>query len=77
MTRTIQTWLDGRAQTVPADDPRLAAIERHRRLCCLRGITPMERRVYLDALEVREGRAVADDLREVLRADWAARRAAR
>ena len=27
MTATVTTWLDGRIQTVPADDPRLDGIE--------------------------------------------------
>ena len=27
MTATVTTWIDGRTQTVPADDPRLDAIQ--------------------------------------------------
>ena len=53
MTATVTTWLDGRTQTVPADDPRLAAIQTARHIANLHRISPArEGRVFR---RVREG----------------------
>ena len=78
MTATVTTWLDGRIQTVPADDPRLAAIERARHIANLHRISPARARVaYFDEYERGHGRAARLALQDAFAADWEARRAQR
>jgi len=77
---TVTTWLEGRTQTVPDDDPRLAEREAHRIHCHhmanLRGLgTTHDRRAYLDNVERKQGRADADRLRADFRAEWERRNA--
>ena len=81
MTATITTWLDGRIQTVPADDPRIAEQERLRvrlmHVVNMRRLALHERRWYLVNVERREGVEAAEALRVAFTADWEARRAQR
>lgn len=81
MTATITTWLDGRIQTVPADDPRIAEQERLRvrlmHVVNMRRLALHERRGYLVNVERREGVEAAEALRVAFTADWEARRAQR
>lgn len=78
MTGTIQTWLDGRVQVVPADDPRLAEQERQRVLLMhvanMRRLNPAQRRDYLANVERREGESARAGLEAAFTADWEARR---
>ena len=81
MTATVTTWLDGRIQTVPADDPRIAEQERLRvrlmHVVNMRRLALHERRWYLVNVERREGVEAAEALRVAFTADWEARRAQR
>ena len=78
MTATVTTWIDGRTQTVPADDPRLAAIERARHIANLHRISPARARVaYFDEYERGHGREARLALQDAFAADWEARRAQR
>ena len=81
MTATVTTWLDGRIQTVPADDPRIAEQERLRvrlmHVVNMRRLALHERRGYLVNVERREGVEAAEALRAAFTADWEARRAQR
>ena len=78
---TVTTWLDGRIQTVPADDPRIAEQERLRvrlmHVVNMRRLALHERRGYLVNVERREGVEAAEALRVAFTADWEARRAQR
>ena len=78
---TVTTWLDGRIQTVPADDPRIAEQERLRvrlmHVVNMRRLALHERREYLANVERREGVEAAEALRVAFTADWEARRAQR
>ena len=81
MTATVTTWLDGRIQTVPADDPRIAEQERLRvrlmHVVNMRRLALHVRRGYLVNVERREGVEAAEALRAAFTADWEARRAQR
>ena len=81
MTATVTTWIDGRTQTVPADDPRIAEQERLRvrlmHVVNMRRLALHERREYLANVERREGAEAAEALRAAFTADWEARRAQR
>ncbi len=74
----ITTWLDGRVQTVPADDPRLAAIEAQRvRLMHVANMSRLDvhgRRDYLANVERKEGPEARAALEAAFRADWEKRR---
>lgn len=76
----MTTWLDGRVQTVPADDERLVEQERQRVLLLhvanMRRLDIHGRRDYLANVGRREGDESALALREAFAADWAARKAA-
>lgn len=75
MTATVTTWLDGRIQTVPADDPRLAAIERARHIANLHRISRARDRVaYFDEYEKSHDRKARIALQDAFAADWDARR---
>ena len=75
---TIRTWLDGRVQTVPADDPRLAAIQTARHIANLHRISPARARVaYFDEYEKAHGRKARLALQDAFAADWERRRAQR
>lgn len=75
MTATVTTWIDGRTQTVPADDPRLAAIQTARHIANLHRISPARARVaYFDEYERGHGRAARLALQDAFAADWKARR---
>lgn len=75
---TMTTWLDGRVQTVPAEDPRLAEIEAQRVRCAhvanMRRIDIHGRRAYLENVERREGPGARAMLEDAFMADWEARR---
>jgi len=78
MTATVITWIDGRVQTVPADDPRLEAIQTARHIANLHRITPARARVaYFDEYEKAQGRAARLALQDAFAADWERRRAQR
>lgn len=76
---TVITWLDGRVQTVAADDPRLAEIEAQRirlhHVANMRRLPLYGRRDYLAAVERREGIGARMMLEDAFMADWEARRA--
>lgn len=76
---SITTWLDGRVQTVPADDERLAEQERQRVLLMhianMRRLDIHARREYLLNVERREGDTARGRLADAFMADWQARRA--
>ena len=76
MTATVTTWIDGRTQTVPADDPRLAAIERARHIANLHRLDLRGRRAYFDEYERGYGREARIELQDAFAADWEARRKA-
>lgn len=77
---SITTWLDGRVQTVPADDERLAEQERQRVLLMhianMRRLDVHGRREYLLNVERREGESARARLAEAFVADWQDRRTA-
>ena len=77
---TVTTWLEGRVQTVPADDPRLSEQERVRKLALhvanMRRLDLHGRRDYIANVERREGSESAEALREAFRAAWMAERGA-
>ena len=77
---TVTTWLEGRVQTVPADDPRLSEQERVRQLTLhvanMRRLDLNGRRDYLSNVERREGSESAEALREAFRKAWMAERGA-
>ena len=70
----ITTWLDGRVQTVPADDPRLVAIEAQRvrlmHVANMRRLDVHGRRDYLANVERKEGAEARAALEVAFRADW-------
>ncbi len=78
MTKSVTTWLDGRMQTVPANDPRLAEIEAQRvrlmHVANMRRLDVHGRRDYLGNVERREGAESRAALEAAFRADWEARR---
>ncbi len=75
---TVTTWLDGRLQTVPADDPRLDEQEAQRvrlhHVANMRRLDIHGRRDYLQAVERREGIGARMLLESAFVADWEARR---
>lgn len=75
---TVTTYLDGKVQTVPADDPRLAEVEAERVRCHhvanMRRLDVIGRREYLSAVERREGMGARMLLESAFVADWEARR---
>lgn len=79
MTGTVTTWLDGRVQTVPADDARLAEQEEQRvrlmHVANMRRLPLHGRQEYLATVGRREGALARDRLAEAFVADWEARRA--
>ena len=74
----ITTWLDGRVQTVPADDPRVVEIEAQRvrlmHVANMRRLDIHGRRDYLANVERREGTGARAALEAAFRADWERRR---
>jgi len=75
VTANVTTWLDGRIQTVPADDPRLAQIELRRHIANLHRISPARARVeYFDEYERSHDRRARIALQDAFAADWQARR---
>ena len=74
MTATVTTWIDGCTQTVPADDPRLAAIERARHIANLHRLDRRDRREYLAEYERAHGLKPRLALQDAFAADWEARR---
>ena len=77
MTATITTWIDGRTQTVPADDPRLAAIELRRHVANLHRLDVRGRREYFAEYECAHGLKPRLALQDAFAADWERRRAQR
>lgn len=77
---TVTTWLDGKVQIVPNDDPRLAEQEAQRVLMAhianMRRLPLHGRQEYLANVSRREGALARDRLAEAFAADWAARRTA-
>ena len=80
MTATVTTWIDGRIQTVPADDPGLIEQERQRvrlmHVANMRRLARHDRNEYLFNVERREGAEAAEALRAAFIADWEARQKA-
>ena len=74
----ITTWLDGRVQTVPADDPRVVEIEAQRvrlmHVANMRRLDVHGRRYYLANVERKEGAEARAALEAAFRADWEQRR---
>ena len=74
----ITTWLDGRVQTVPADDPRVVEIEAQRvrlmHVANMRRLDVHGRRDYLGNVERKEGPDARAALEAAFRADWELRR---
>jgi len=77
MTATVTTWLDGRVQTVPADDPRLAQIELRRHIANLHRIDVRGRREYFAEYERAHGLKPRLALQDAFAADWERRGAQR
>lgn len=77
MTATVTTWLDGRIQTVPVDDPRLAQIELRRHVANLHRLDRRGRREYLAEYERAHGSEARLALQDAFAADWERRRAQR
>ena len=77
--RTVTTWLEGRLQTVRADDPRVAEVEARRRLWAhvhaMRSLAQPLRAGYLRDVEAAEGEGARARLAEAFTADWQARKA--
>lgn len=75
----ITTWIDGRVQTVPADDARIADEEARRVLLMhvanMRRLDIHGRRDYLGNVRRREGDDACAALEVAFTADWQARRA--
>jgi hypothetical protein len=74
---TVTTWLDGRLQTVAADDPRITEQEKHRKLTMhLANLRPLarlaDRQTYLWNVERREGKLARTELETAFRAEWEA-----
>ena len=71
---TVITWLEGRVQAVPADDPRLAEIEAQRirlhHVANMRRLDVHGRRDYLANVERKEGAEARAALEVAFRADW-------
>lgn len=74
MTATVTTWLDGRIQTVPADDPRLEAIQTARHIANLHRLDLRGRREYFAEYERAHGLKPRLALQDAFAADWEARR---
>lgn len=78
---TVTTWLDGRVQTVPADNPRLAEREAQRILLMhvanMRRLDIHGRRDYLANVQRRDGDDARASLEAAFTADWNARRGLR
>ena len=74
MTATVTTWIDGRTQTVPADDPRLATIELRRHIANLHRLDVRGRREYFAEYERAHGLKPRLALQDAFAADWDARR---
>lgn len=77
MKRTVVTFLDGRVQTVPSDDPRVVEIEnmrvRLRHVANMRRLDLHGRRDYLANVERRDGAESRAALEVAFTADWRAR----
>ena len=76
MTATVTTWLDGRVQTVPADDPRLEAIQTARHIANLHRLYMRGRSEYMAEYERAHGLKPRLALQDAFAADWEARRKA-
>ena len=80
MTGAVTTWLDGRVQTVPADDKRLAEQEEQRirllHVANMRRLPLYGRQEYLANVARKDGALARDRLAEAFAADWDARRVA-
>jgi len=72
---TVTTWLDGRIQTVPTDDPRLHDQKMQIHVLNLRRLTLADRRAYLDNLERKHGQDERTKTEAAFLADWQARKA--
>ncbi len=75
---TVTTWLEGRTQTVPADDPRYLAMlaERDvgRHVANLLGLKLLADRIrYIENLERREGTLFARRVKAEVREKWGRR----
>lgn len=75
---TVTTWLDGRLQTVAADDPRITEQEKHRKLTMhLANLRPLarlaDRQTYLWNVERREGKLARTELETAFKAEWDAK----
>lgn len=72
------TWIEGRVQTVPADDPRLAEQEETRKrlahIANMRRLPLHGRQEYLANVGRREGELARAMLAEAFAADWESRR---
>ena len=79
MTGTVTTWIDGRVQTVPADDALLAEQEEQRirllHVANMRRLPLHGRQEYLANVARKDGALARDRLAEAFAADWEARRA--
>ena len=74
MTATVTTWHNGTNQTVPADDPRLDAIELRKHVANLHRIDVRGRREYFAEYERAHGLKPRLALQDPFAADWEARR---
>jgi hypothetical protein len=76
--RTVTTWLEGRMQTVRADDPRVAEVEAQRRLWAhvhaMRSLAQPLRAGYLRDVEAAEGDGARVALERAFSQDWERRR---
>ena len=79
VTGAVTTWLDGRVQTVPADDARLAEQEEQRirllHVANMRRLPLHGRQEYLANVARKDGALARDRLAEAFAAEWEARRA--
>ena len=74
MSATVTTWIDGRIQTVPDDDPRLAAIQTARHIANLHRIRARARVAYFDEYEKAHDRKARLALQDAFAADWERKR---
>lgn len=74
----VTTWIDGRLQTVRADDPRVAEVEAQRRLWAhvhaMRSLAQPLRAGYLRDVETAEGEGARVALERAFSQDWERRR---
>lgn len=75
---TVTTWIDGKVQTVPADDPRVAEIEAHKirsaHVHAMRNLAKPLRAGYLRDVEAAEGIGARMLLEKAFIEDWEKRR---